>query len=284
MLISYSDALAANAGHFAFQPVSSSSAGYDGGVQAGSSINNVLSRQLAVPTRFEQFIVGPSIYGFELNLTFTGITAKVGMIALLAHTISQFTYFRIEGAGYDSGDIYTGLWTPPPVGSQFPRNLYFILPQEIDVTEALLILVGTADNTWNLGRLWAGRAFQPTYKTQRRDYTMKTMDDSVITRTIGQQVYADYRPRYRQLHVATLLTEDEAIGTEDGETQNLQDIGFEVGRAGEVIVLPSQANNQVIHKMGIYGHFLEAPSILLAETNAKIGRLYSSDFDVVEDR
>ena len=130
--------------------------------------------------------------------------------------------------------------------------------------------------------MWAGPYWEPSGKTARRDFRMQTRDDSVPHKSIGQQVYVDYRPRYRQLTCTIpVLEEDEAIGTEDGLTQNLQDTSFAVGRGGEVIVVPSQENNQLIHKFGVAGRFLEPPEVRLIEEAHD--RHYTTTFDVVED-
>lgn len=258
---------------------------------AGAPIENLKDRRLGLPA------VGTSTVGMNSFVNFKvefDDEKTLRLIAFLAHNMGvEFVSSGLEIVGYNAMDVAQfeihlagDMWLPP-ADSQFPRNLFIDLGQDYDSIKYFVVQYFDAttdeDYRWICGRLWAGPIFTPTYRTSHNDFTMSTLDDSVLNKSQGQQAYADYRPRFRGLHVATVLTEDEAIGTEDGLTPNLQDIGFECGKAGEVIVIPSVASNHLIHKYGVYGHFDEPPAINLRDTNKRLGRLYTTEFDVIED-
>lgn len=241
---------------------------------------NAQDRRLAVKAGYITSMSGQMHLKIDL-----GAGYDVGMFAILAHTFEGIAdvdiAFQTTG-----GTVYSASFTPwvPPTDSQFPRHLLHVADQNYSNVRYVDIIVETSGGSqqYEFGRIWAGPFWSPTRKTARRNFRIQTRDDSIINKSSGQQAYADYRPRFRQL-TCTLpyLTEAEAIGEEDGQTHNLQDIGFEVGRAGEVIVIPSQSSNQVIHKFGVYGHFEEAPPVDLIEGSR--GRKYESTFDVIED-
>lgn len=252
-------------------------------------ITNLADRRLAVKAITDSTLGSNAFVNFRATFP-DPVTMR--FVAFLAHNmVANFT--NLEIVGYDvsnnvvfSKSIISDYW-PPPVNTQFPRNLYIDLEQDYaNVSYIVVLYIGeTLDPAyqWSCGRLWAGPIWQPTFKTARRSFKMLTLDDSVLNKSIGQQAYADYRPRYRQL-TCTLpyLSEAEAIGDSTDDTlPNLQDIGFECGRAGEVIVIPSQATSQVVHKFGVYGHFLEPPPVELIE--GARSRKYQTTFDVVED-
>ena len=260
---------------------------------AGAPLTNVQDRRLAVKA-INDLEAGNFIIFFDEPVT-------IQFVAILAHNLTQTGWFQVSlrdafsSPLYD--DIFQGdpgtmqpfepLWIPP-VDSQFPRNSYVIFPVPVSGVRQIFFHISTGQvgesgmPPVEIGRVWAGPAWQPEGGTARRNFRPKTCDDSVLHKSIGQQAYADTKPRYRQLTCSIPdLSEAEAIGTEDGDTQNLQDIGFEVGRAGEVIVIPAQHSNQAIHKLGLFGHFLEAPYPELIEEAS--GHHYSATFDVVED-
>lgn len=242
------------------------------------TLDNAKDRRLAVPAIYSQdeFIVEAQ----------WAEDVSIGMFAILAHNFaavgSFFAEFRDAGSNLIGSSSNNTIFSPP-AESQFPRNAIVILPAQVDGVRSMRIGCDTSISPSQFGRLWAGPVWQPEARTAHRDFHMHTRDDSVVKRSIGQQVYVDYKPRYRQLTCAIpYLTEAEAIGTEDGETQNLQDISFEVGRGGEVIVIPSQSSAQVIHKFSVYGHFLEPPVVHYLDANRQKGRLFTTEFDVVE--
>jgi hypothetical protein len=192
-----------------------------------------------------------------------------------------------EGASQVATVLVSPAWLPP-VGSSFPSNAYIVFDRNYtNITRVVFTLfrvsLAPISIGMSFGRLWAGPYWTPVHKTSQRDFNMQTRDDSVVTKSIGQQVYVDYKPRYRQLTCSIpAMTEAEAIGTDDGETPNLQDIAFEVGRGGEVIVIPTQSSAQAIHKFGVYGHFVDPPPVRLLDAN-KRGRIWTTTFDTVED-
>lgn len=247
----------------------------------GTTLDNVKDRRLAVPAIY-------STDEFLIRATWSE-DVTIGMLAVLAHNFRQNGFPASYSVSlYDASnniiEVLSGndIWYPP-AASQFPRNIFAIFQQNHTNVRKMEYEATAALTDAQIGRLFAGPVFQPEGKTAQRDFHMHTRDDSVVKRSIGQQVYVDYKPRYRQLTCAIpYLTEAEAIGTVDGETQNLQDISFEVGRGGEVIVIPSTHSDQVVHKFGVYGHFLEPPTVHLLDANRQKGRLYSTEFDVVE--
>lgn len=178
----------------------------------------------------------------------------------------------------------------PPADSQFPRHFIFVPDAAIAGVRSIVWGVSAGADAFEAGRFWAGPVWSPTLvpDTGRRLFSVKTRDDdSVLDKSDGQQGYADVKPRFRQV-TCTLpwLTESDAIGTEDGETQNLQDIAFEVGKTQPIIVIPSDTTNQRIHKWGTYGTFVEPPPVDLIEDSAADadgGLAYSTQFDVIEE-
>lgn len=274
MLIGYRDILA-----------DSNIASTTGEFDASAPLSNALTRQLAVKAIF------PTAGGdLGLEATYTE-DQQVGIVAFLAHNFENSYRVGVELKDQANAQIVTyevfPVWLPP-ARSQFPRHLYVILPQNYDGVRLININVsvsGPADLTF--GRVWAGPTWSPATATGRRDFKCRTRDNGVINYSIGQQAYADRKPRFRQLTCSLpALTEAEAIGTEDGETQNLQDIGFEVGKTDPVIVIPTQRTQQLTHRLGIYGCFLEPPSPDLIEDSSGTetdGLKYSSLFDVIEE-
>lgn len=250
--------------------------------QANAPLSNAQDRRLSV--KAIRSVTG----GFTLRATFvTGV--EVGLIAILNHNFTSSGLVSVSILDPSNNNLYTALLLPvwyPPSTSHFPRNMFIVLPENITNVgrvELTIFSPGLGSSYGELGRFWAGPYFNPSYKAAHADFEIMARDDSVVSRSIGQQTYVDYRSRYRQLHCTIpAIAENDAIGIEAGTQPNMQDIAFEVGRGGEVIVIPSTANNQIIHKMGIYGHFLEPPSLRLATTNTS-GRIYTSTFDVVED-
>lgn len=274
MLIGYRDILA-----------DSNIAPTSGSFDASAPLSNALTRQLAVKAIF------PTAGGdMDLLATFDE-DKQVGIVAFLAHNFENSYRVGVTLKNQASATIFADELSPvwlPPVDSQFPRNLYFVLPQNFDGVRSIEINVsvsGPADLSF--GRIWAGPVWIPATATGRRDFKCRTRDNGVINYSIGQQAYADRKPRFRQLTCSLpVLTEAEAIGTEDGETQNLQDIGFEVGKTDPVIVIPTQRTNQVIHRFGVYGTFMDPPSPDLIEDSSGTetdGLKYSSLFDVIEE-
>lgn len=266
MLIAYRDAV---------QSGTISSSGWT----TGGPVTNLQNRRLGVPA------VRADDLGFIVDTTFDA-DYTVGAIALLAHTLNTGTTMDIVLRNSSNTIIFTdtvsNLWAPP-AGSQFPRHLLHVLSSAVSSVRRMVLAVSGITAAGRIGRLWAGPIWRPTYQTAFGDFEMRTMDDSTLNRTQGQQNYADFRARWRQLHASIpALTEAEAIGTEDGTTTNLQDIGFELGRASPAIVIPSEASNHLTHKFGLYGCFAEPPPVLLLDRNAS-GRLYSTTFDVNEE-
>lgn len=261
-----------------------------GSFEAGMPFANAQTRQLAVKAQIAPVFASTFV---TVSVTLPA-GAVVGMAAILTHNITAGTSVNV--ALYDAMNVAIEVvqldppWLPP-TDSQFPRNLYAIFSQNYSNAASVRFFF-FKDTTFgyspNFGRLWAGPVWQPAVTTGRRNFRTQTRDDdSVLDRSDGQQNYADPRPRFRQL-TCTLpyLTEAEAIGTDDGDTQNLQDLGFEVGKTDPVIVIPTTANNQVIHKFGTYGTFADPPPVDLIEESAgsfEDGLAYSTQFDVIEE-
>lgn len=213
----------------------------------------------------------------------------IEFFALLGHNLPGILTFALTFFD-NANNVITfhaesAIWVPP-TGSQFPRHSYIVLPQAVSGVRTLRFEATDPSLSFaepaQFGRMWAGPVWRPSGKTSDRNFNLQTRDDSVVSRSIGSQVYVDYKPRYRQLTCGIpKMTEAEAIGTDDGLTPNLQDIAFQVGRGGEVIVIPTQTSNQAIHKMGVYGIFLDPPTVNFIGAN-KAGRIFSTDFDVIE--
>jgi hypothetical protein len=269
MLIAYRDAVA------------NSTLQASGFGNTAAPIDNIKDRRLAKIARATS--TGPLF----IESYFDGLY-DIKIIAILAHNIPAGANVEFALIDYDSNvlftETYTNLWAPP-INSLFPRHTYFIMTAVVEDVASLNISISNQGSTLvEIGRLWLSNAFAPVGKAASAGFTVNTMDDTTVNKSEGQQVYVDYRSRYRRMSVSIpYMEESEAIGVEAGTTVNLQDVAFEVGRGGEVIVIPTQSSNQAIHKFGVYGHFAEAPGVELRDINSEMGRLYSSSFDVVED-
>lgn len=235
-------------------------------------------------------------FAVTINLDAGPAGRKIGLVAILNHNFASIGQGDVSvevqllnpvGA-YIASVNMTPVWLPA-ADSLFTKHLYFVFDQNYSGVGYVVFGIARAGLTPFLaapsfGRMWASPYFAPTYKTSHNDFNIKVMDDSTGDKSRGKQFYDDPQPRYRRMHVSTILTEDEAIGTDDGLTVNMQDIAFEVGRTGAAIVIASTATSQVIHKFGVYGHFESGPpDVTLTDTNKKLGRLYSSVFEIDED-
>lgn len=252
--------------------------------ESSAPLENCQDRRLAVVARCTS-----AVTSLQITATLTE-DATVGLLAVLAHNFAETLQFSIilkDSLGNvittSGGGEFPDMWVPP-VDSEFPRNNFRLLDQNYSGVRTIIIGftdISGLDPAPEFGRLWAGPVWKPAGKTARRNFRVQTRDQSVVERSVGSQTYVDYRPRYRQL-TCTIpkLSEAEAIGTEDGETPNLQDIGFEVGIGGEIIVIPTQSSNQAVHKLGIFGTFVEPPPVdFIPEAS---GRKYETTFDVME--
>lgn len=255
------------------------------GFQPGAPASNLQDRRLGVPARLLER-TGP---GLQCTLD----TAQpIGIVAILAHNMGASVQSTIELQDLIEGDwvsvysAFVDVWQPA-ADSFFPRHHIVVLPEQYNARRILYTNAATSTidgNPFTAGRFWAGPVWRPEGKTSASDFSARIMDDSTVNKSVGQQIYVDYVARYRQLSCSIpYMTEAEAFGAEDGDTLNLQDIAFEVGRGGAILVIPSQSNNQIIHKTGVYGHFYEPPSINLTGSNKEMGRLYTTNFEVVED-
>lgn len=270
-------------------------------VQAGQTwddLENLKTRQLGYPATTA-----------ALNASFTrlhvdfGEEKTVGIVSLLGHNfregvVNAITIILRDGANVlvDRIDVVFNqppspgvvpLWLPP-ADSLFPKHFYYVYPETFDNVRYMTVEIayegsGATGNTIQVGRLWAGPFWQPAETTSRRDFSMKPKDVSVLDKSPGQQAYADRFQCFRLLTCRlNYLTEEEAIGDEDDvSVDNLLDVSFEVGRTDPVIVIPTQKNNHVIHRFGIYGHFVEPPPVNLVEEAQN--HKYWSLFDVEED-
>lgn len=260
----------------------------DGGApfEAGAPLSNAALRQLAVVARRVDNTLT------EVHIDFgSGVT--IGMFAILAHNLGDYLLtwdIRDTGGSIIQTGVNETFWNPGL--SPFPAHLFRVLDANV-LNIRYLNLVLEATNGFlappEFGRLWAGPVWRPETATGRRNFRIQTRDDdSVIERSDGQQAYADAKSRCRQL-TCTLpyLTEAEAVGAELVFTDsNLQDIGFQAGKTETVIVIPTTANQQVIHKMGLYSTFAEPPPIDLIEESAgsfEDGLAYSTQFDAIEE-
>lgn len=255
-----------------------------GGWEAGSPLDNVKDRRLAVAA-----LADDTKYR-SIRATFSAVKT-IGFVAILDHNLEQNSTYAITFLDVSSTPIAaygTGIWAPQP-DVNFPKNILVVTTPPTDNVKYVRINLippagvgGDFATPISIGRVWAGLAWEPEYETSRESFTIKTRDESVVSKSVGNQVYVDERPRYRQLTCRLpMLSEEEAIGNITGTAQNLQDVAFECGRGGEVIVIPNSSGLQVIHKFGIYGRFVEPPSVDLIPGGK--GRVYSSTFDVVED-
>lgn len=273
---------------------SGTEAGFSDIFSAGSPFSNAQTRQLAMKAVLD---ISPH-YSFFFVVDF-GESKDIDLVAILGHNFNRSNGLYRARASVGNAP-FTGTlvdhnpgWLPPDE-SAFTRNQFFIFDSTVSgryLTIAIeLGAAGPLPIVPSFGRVWAGPAWGPREVpgTGRRSFRVQTRDDdSVLDKSDGQQGYADAKPCFRQL-TCTLpwVTEAEAIGTEDGETQNLQDIAFEVGKTQPVIVIPSDRNQQVIHRFGLYGTFADPPSVDLIEDSAgteETGLAYSTQFDVTEE-
>lgn len=258
---------------------------------AGAPLENAKTRQLAVVARRED-TDSPTQFTIDFGI---GNTRTIGMFAILAHNMRGFARItwsvRGPGASVIASATQEIIWAPRL--TSFPLHLFVVLSQNYFNVQDIVIVLEPEDPLTSFtapvefGRLWASPVWSPAVMTGRRNFRIQTRDDSVLDKADGNQAYADFKSRFRQLSCTLpLLTEAEAIGTEGSFLASIQDIAFLAGRASPVIVIPTTANNHIQHKAGIYGCFVDPPSIDLIEESAgsfEDGLKYSTEFDVVEE-
>lgn len=262
-----------------------------GSFEPGAPLENAKDRRLMVLAR------RANLGSVLIRSVFTQ-DETIGIVSILGHNFPPGTNLGItlqDSGGSLIADSGTVL-LPQYVGDyNFPRHYYYIFQQNYTgVRRVIFNIHGVPIYSIypEIGRLWAGPYFSPARTTSVSDFEMQCRDNSVVNTSNGGQAYSDYRGRYRQLNCSLNgLTEIEAIGDFMGleAPPNIQDIAFYVGRAGNVIIIPVTTNNssgqsfQVIHKFGVYGHFLEPPSLRLLSARSDRERFYTTSLQVIEE-
>lgn len=138
-----------------------------------------------------------------------------------------------------------------------------------------------------LGRLWAGPAFAPD-NVQAFGFGFGVADPSSVSTSRGGQAYADPYNRLRTLR-ATLpaLTETEAFGdATDSSVTNIQDMLFTVGKHRELIIIPYEGDDSLVHKWGMYGHLTGYSNIVPVRPGdgSNTTRLFEVSLEAIEER
>lgn len=262
-----------------------------GSFESGAPLENAKDRRLMVLAR--RATAGS--VGIQSDFS---ADQTIGMVSVLGHNFPPGTQIGITLLDSGSSIIAaSGTVLLPQYNADynFPRHYHYVFQQNYTGVRSVNYNINGVPifSVYpEIGRLWAGPYFRPTRTTSVSDFEIQCRDNSALSTSNGGQAYADYRGRYRQLNCSMNgLTEIEAIGDFMGVDlpPNIQDIAFYVGRAGNVIVIPVTTNNssgqsyQVVHKFGVYGHFLEPPSLRLQSTRSNRERFYGTTFQVVEE-
>jgi hypothetical protein len=223
------------------------------------SVDNLKDRRLAKPARWSGANNG--IFG-GVTVNFAS-ASKIRVAAFLAHNIASTTIGYdlniYSGANATGSNLYSAssiLPTLAPVDG-FPRHEFHVLPSTVTALSMRLTLYGNfPDTAWttNIGRLWASNALVLDDGIDG-DWSMAIADPSQVSRSRGEQVYVDERPRYRILQINRRnLEKAECYNTAGAPTDpSFQLLGFQAGRHGEVIVIPRDDEDHDIHRWGVYG-------------------------------
>jgi hypothetical protein len=124
-------------------------------------------------------------------------------------------------------------------------------------------------------RLWIGPALRMS-RAASIESGFEIVDRGSVTRSRGERVFASPRKPHK-LHQIALrgMSQSEAIGTESTAATNVQKYLADVGLSGEIIILPTLADQHRIHRMGAYGH-LDATSRLRPQGRG----LYAADLSI----
>ena len=262
-----------------------------GGFEVGAPLENVQDRRLAIKARRN------TTGGFSIRSIFTE-KKNIGIVSLLGHNFNQTSTITVDlfATSVATTPIATMTVGPLPIISDafdFPNHTHIIFDRIYSAVKIEISVTTSVGYPLEVGRIWSGPYFKPARTTVVRDFEIQCLDNSVLNSSLNNQIYADYRGKTRRINCTLApLTEQETIGISDslsGQLPNMMDVAFTSGRAGNVIVIPvttagsSGTNNQVIHRFGVYGHFVEPPIIRYLSSDSARNRTYTSTFQVEEE-
>ena len=193
--------------------------------------------------------------------------------------ISEWNDPDNTGAGTTTSYLPFTAWVPP--NDQLEPHTFVELVRQYDVVAIAVLVDYTAVTDFSyvdIGRLWLGSLWElPDGIDAKWEQTIQ--DDGSIIRSRGQQGFAETRQRYRVLDVNMgKIKEVDAFGDANDLTYpNLQDMYWQVGTTGDMIILPRTNSDHMIHKVGMYGHIDKSTPI-----KHQAGEYYRSGFRVRE--
>lgn len=220
-----------------------------------------------------------SLLGF--NMTSTGFFLSSFSCSITASS----TGFGVAPFSYNQPSV--GIIDRPPIG--MPVNFFHAVNGGAGATGRyweLNFTFGNFDSYYQAGRLWMGDGILIPEGVDN-EWAQTIRDPSEITRSRGQQVYANGKAKYRQTSVRlSPVTRDVMFGEVPplaiSMERNIQEMLFIAGRTGEVIVIPrigdgSNVENQFVNRTGMYGVFSDEPTI-----RKLAGDNYSVDLSIEE--
>lgn len=254
-------------------------------------VENLQDRRLAKD--FQCTYTSPTLVQIKSNWNqLSGNAAPVKIVALIGVSITSPTpgalpdiILRLySGANQGGTELHTdsyGLneWVPPTDSMQ--GIVVFEVPDGISALSMRVDISGASDPLdISIGRLWAGPALIPS-KQMDAFWKLRLLDRSRVTRSRGEQVYADEKPRVKQFMMSLSdLSKLEAIGTvDDPDSPSFLRMGMEAGTSGEVLVIPSTRDAHEIHTLGVYGTMPTGIEIVHSGEDR-----YSVDMTVLEAR
>lgn len=216
-------------------------------------LNNTKNRRLSKLARSTNILTSSTKFDIDM-----GASTTVGCVALIAHNLSVGATVRIQGDDandfssivYDSGDTY--MWPSGMIpqslleweednfwlgtisqqaiaGYKTPFIHFLPVQQNLRYWRVLITDTSNSDGYINLGRVFIGAAFVPTYNISY-GRGLVVNDASAIETSLTGEEFFDQKQRYR-VHTLSLdfLSRTEAY-------TNILDMQRNIGTTGEILI------------------------------------------------
>lgn len=182
-----------------------------------------------------------------------GSAQDISLIGILNHNVGGESYdialSNVSAGATDVASTSGTLWTGTAHDIQ---NAWIQLAQTYSARYVRITITPAAGQDVDIGRVWIDDPWTPKVGV-RYDHTVE--DESEKARSLGRATFAFQTPRFRSSLVEFIdLDETDALGAESAHTMLMA-----VGTSGELVVIPSDSNATVMHKLGIYG-YIDRPS------------------------
>lgn len=244
------------------------------GIVASLPLSNLKDRRIALKARTTNILSG-----FNINADLLS-PKKVRILGLIGANVTKSVDAGINVVVTASN---TGFGVAPLildesffVNDRFPYginpSLFAIINSGQGVTarywELTYFWNTVGFNYYEAGRLWVGDGILLPDGVEN-DWSQTIKDPSTISRSRGQQVYADVKQRYRKLNFSLgSLSKKIVFGDPDVSPMPLhfQQMFLTAGVTGEVLVIPRCGNNSVdenqfINRTAAYGVFSEEHTV-----------------------